>query len=142
MIRNVQVLILLFAAMIAFDAPAHAAKIELKSYEMPDGKYANIIRFSGEFIASDFVHFQRLVSSNQEISAVLFENSPGGLIRQSLEIGRLVRERKLSAIASVDCASACGIAWMGGVHGPAFPRHPAGSVSAAFQSQRVTASRC
>jgi len=114
MIRNIQILILFFAAMLSFAFPANSAKIEYETFDAPDGKYANIIRISGDIVASDFVNFQRLVNAKEEISAILFDSSPGGVLDPGLDIGRLIRKKGLTTIATGYCYSACGLAWIGG----------------------------
>lgn len=114
MVRHLQKLILVIATVISYVLPAYSAKIQLETIEAPDGKIANVIRISGEFVESDFVNFQRMINAQSEISAVLFDSSPGGRLYPGLEIGRLIRSKNLPTIATGFCYSACGLAWMGG----------------------------
>src|SRR5262249_2430924 len=42
-------------------------------------------------------------------------DSPGGVLSESLAIGRVIRRERLVTIAHGDCRSGCALAWAGGV---------------------------
>lgn len=105
---------LLTAIASTFAVLANAAEIKYESIPLPNEKFVNVIVFSGEVIETDAIRFRRLIDAQDSISAVIFENSPGGDLEAGIEIGKLVREQRLPTVALGYCASACGLAWLGG----------------------------
>ena len=71
---------------------------------------------SGDFSASDDLKaFSDAVAKNGS-SVVLFD-SPGGDVRKAMELGRLIRRLDLRVVQfrNLECASACALAFVGGV---------------------------
>src|SRR5690606_33106923 len=82
---------------------ANISKLPSKEGE-PD-----IIIFSGEISSGDDAVFTTL--SLQTESAIVIFDSPGGLIRPALEIGRTIRIKGFSTgVINSNCTSACAIA--------------------------------
>lgn len=71
---------------------------------------------SGDFEASDDV-LEMHKAVHESGATVVFFNSTGGNVVKAMEIGRAIRALKLSTmqIRGADCASACSLAFMGGV---------------------------
>lgn len=71
---------------------------------------------SGDFIYQDDLSgFEAMARSNASV-AVTFQ-SPGGNIQKAMELGRLIRRLGLNTVQfrAVECASACSLAFLGGV---------------------------
>lgn len=81
-----------------------------------DNKKAIIVK--GELVEGDISSFQTALKSAKvkNINTVLF-SSPGGNLLAGLRIGEAIRNERLhtSVEANGICASACGLAWLGGV---------------------------
>lgn len=96
---------------LAFALPAAAA--EISSEPLDDGR---LIRVSGQFESGDDRKLSRALLESHGQAVVLFE-SPGGSLLAGLAMGRAIRIQ--GAHTAVDdgaaCASACGLAWLGGV---------------------------
>ncbi|TIU42974.1 MAG: hypothetical protein E5W31_04780, partial [Mesorhizobium sp.] len=74
------------------------------------------ITASGDFAYQDDLSaFENLVRSSSA-TAVTF-SSPGGNIQKAMELGRLIRRLGINTIQfrAVECASACSLAFLGGV---------------------------
>ena len=111
----------LFAAVLGFLLPHHAeARISISHDKTDQGEVFVIL--SGEFRAGDEgARFKREVERlNAEL--VLF-NSPGGNVASAMAYGRLIRDLGLSTLQLKDheCASACSLAFLGGVERYAEP---------------------
>jgi len=74
----------------------------------------SIITVSGEITQGDNERFQSLTRGMNKGLVLL--GSPGGTIVPALEIGRLIREARLSTAVpeGMLCASACGLIWLAG----------------------------
>ena len=76
----------------------------------------------GEFAASDDLSlFTNAVRANQ--ATIVSFNSPGGNVYKAIELGRLIRKLGLSTVQvrGLECASACALAFLGGVSRGAQP---------------------
>lgn len=100
-------------------ATAHAALI-YESQTTPNGtKY---ILVSGEFEYSDDLSaFNAMIRSHNPL--VITFNSAGGNLFKAMELGRLIRAHKLNTlqVRGMECASACSLAFIGGVSRLATP---------------------
>ncbi len=73
-----------------------------------------IVRLSGPIEAGDFDKFS--AAANELRDAVVQLDSPGGLVREGIKIGQLIRAREFSTVVPNGklCASACGYIWLAG----------------------------
>lgn len=100
----------LFLVFSLFIFTAQAAEIN-----RVDGKEgdADLIFFKGEIKDGDDKTFKG-IALNSEVAIVVFD-SPGGLLRTALEIGKIIRIKGFAtAVIESDCASACALAWLAG----------------------------
>jgi hypothetical protein len=73
----------------------------------------DLILIKGEIIRGDEKSFKDIALKTE--SAIVVFNSPGGLLRPALEIGKIIRIKGFStAVLGSDCTSACAIAWLAG----------------------------
>jgi hypothetical protein len=73
----------------------------------------DLILIKGEIIRGDEKSFKDIALNTE--SAIVVFNSPGGLLRPALEIGKTIRIKGFStAVLGSDCTSACAIAWLAG----------------------------
>ncbi|MBA5775872.1 hypothetical protein H2509_01890 [Stappia sp. F7233] len=86
------------------------------------GKGWSFIEVSGQFETSDDISQLRYLAISSAARVVVFD-SPGGNVLKAMELGRLVRSLGLVTvqIRNFDCASACALAFMGGVQRVAEP---------------------
>ncbi|RUW74809.1 MULTISPECIES: hypothetical protein [unclassified Mesorhizobium] len=113
MFRFFSIRVLLFIASILPGAPAHAG---LQFQAGQTGWGLHYILVSGDFAYQDDLStFENQVRSNSA-TAVTF-SSPGGNIQKAMELGRLIRRLGINTIQfrAVECASACSLAFLGGV---------------------------
>jgi hypothetical protein len=75
-----------------------------------------VLVVQGPFGAGDAERFEAILNANPGIREVLF-NSPGGSVEEGLDIGRLIRARKLATRvpSGAECDSICTMAFLGGV---------------------------
>ena len=81
----------------------------------PDG--ITFLTVSGAFSSTeDLGAFFAAVDTADDLSAIVFD-SPGGSIDKAMELGRLIRRLGLNTLQSrrLECASACALAFLGGV---------------------------
>jgi hypothetical protein len=100
---------MLAASCLAF-ADARAA--EIRSEALPSG--GSLITVRGEIVAGDLAKFRRVALETDQ--AVVWLASPGGVVSEAVEIGRIVRLKGYSTLVTSDvaCSSACGIIWLAG----------------------------
>ncbi|RVD55062.1 MAG: hypothetical protein EOS30_11065 [Mesorhizobium sp.] len=113
MFRFFSIRVLLFIASILLGAPAHAG-LQFQAGQADWGLH--YITVSGDFAYQDDLSlFESLVRINAA-TAVTF-SSPGGNIQKAIELGRLIRRLGINTIQfrAVECASACSLAFLGGV---------------------------
>jgi hypothetical protein len=74
-----------------------------------------LILVKGQLVKGDDVKFVSAIADVQT-SAVVFLDSPGGIVFAGLQIGRIIRRHGFATAVTDDtqCTSACAIAWMGG----------------------------
>ncbi|MCY0146807.1 SH3 domain-containing protein [Hoeflea sp. G2-23] len=92
---------------------AGTAEVQFEAATTPDG---TVIVAQGDFAnGQNFARFERLVQSSK--ATVVTFNSPGGNTFAAMEFGRLIRSLGLSTVQlrAAECASACALAFMGGV---------------------------
>jgi hypothetical protein len=75
----------------------------------------SVVRISGDFIAEDGNAFQNAIVGLQRTTVVL--ESEGGNLLSGIQIGTLMRLRGMTAVVPHrgNCASACALAWLGGI---------------------------
>lgn len=108
----VRVLLIFVSALLG--TPAARAGLQFEAGQVTGGFHYVVV--SGDFAYQDDLSaFENLVRANTAI-AVTFK-SPGGNIYKAIELGRLIRRLGLSTIEfrAGECASACSLAFLGGV---------------------------
>lgn len=95
----------------AFSCGAGAAEIVVS----PTTETVALVSITGELEFGDAAAFQRQTEQIREAVVVL--QSPGGNAAAGISIGRAIRKRGFVTMVppSVNCASACAWAWLGGV---------------------------
>jgi PAN domain len=75
----------------------------------------HVVRIESPIVLGDDVTFQKLAEKFDK--AIIFLSGQGGSLAATVAIGKTIREHDfVSAVATnTDCASLCGIAWLGGV---------------------------
>ncbi|MCF6112211.1 hypothetical protein [Mesorhizobium muleiense] len=114
MSRVLSVRVLLCIASVLLGATAAQAGLQFQAGQTDSG--FRYIVVSGDFAYQDDLSvFETLARSNASV-AVTFQ-SPGGNIQRAMELGRLIRRLGLSTaqFRAVECASACSLAFLGGV---------------------------
>ncbi len=92
-------------------APATPAEITVREIS---GLNLSIVGVKGEITAGDANTFFEAVSGIERATVIL--RSPGGLLRDALQIGAEIRTRDFSTMvpADAECYSACGLIWVSG----------------------------
>lgn len=106
--------VLLCVASVLLGATAAQAGLQFQVGQTDAGLHYIVV--SGDFAyQDDLSDFEALARSNASV-AVTFQ-SPGGNIQKAMELGRLVRRLGLNTaqFRAVECASACSLAFLGGV---------------------------
>lgn len=95
-----------------FSASGHAAQIVVS----PSTETGALVSITGELDFGDAIAFQR--KTEQVSDAVVVLHSPGGNAAAGISIGRAIRKKGYVTLVppSVNCASACAWAWLGGAH--------------------------
>ena len=90
-------------------SPLYAAKIEVLEI---DPNSVPLIMVTGDFVYGDARSFE---SRTQHLRrGLVFLSSPGGVIRDALDIGAQIRNRGFSTSVTDECVSACGLVWLSG----------------------------
>lgn len=102
------------AATAGLAATAASADLRYRADQTPDGTRFIIVEGGFEY-GDDLSAFRAAVRENNP--AIIGFNSPGGNIVKAMELGRLIRALGLDTLQarSLECASACSLAFMGGV---------------------------
>lgn len=102
-----------FLSMILLALPSAAADISRQPFD--DGSGA-LITVEGPFEAGDDKALARALLETHGNTVVLFE-SPGGSLLAGLAMGRAIRLQGATTVVDNGgtCASACGLAWLGGI---------------------------
>ena len=97
-------------AFVIFSGSVTAAEVEL--LDLP-GKI-DIVSIKGEVTVGDSDRFSDLVRERDRITVIL--QSPGGLVKEALQIGAEIRIRNFATMVAPDgeCFSACGLIWVSG----------------------------
>ncbi|MER8386689.1 hypothetical protein NKJ46_12210 [Mesorhizobium sp. M0166] len=114
MSRALVVRVMLCVASVLLGAPAAHAGLQFQVGQTDSG--FRYILVSGDFSYQDDLSvFEALARSNASVAVTL--QSPGGNIQKAMELGRLIRRLHLSTaqFRAVECASACSLAFLGGV---------------------------
>lgn len=100
------------AGLIAGASSGSAAEIEV--LRQPSVKLP-LVSLRGEIVEGDARKFSTAVEGLEDASIVL--NSPGGLVREALEIGAIIRLEGFTTLVAEEqkCFSACGLIWVSGV---------------------------
>ena len=95
--------------------PAKAASIDVGTTDI-DGQQASFITVDGELEYGDETRFADLAIGLPD--AMVFFSSPGGNLHAGIEIGKAIRLKGFATMAleRYSCASACALAWLGGIH--------------------------
>jgi hypothetical protein len=123
--------LLCLVCMALLDMPAPAtARIELTATALDDG--TPVIGVNGTFDLSDGLRFEQYASRYKR--GVISFRSDGGSIVTAIRIGQYIRSHQwASAVeAGARCASACGLAWLGGE-----PRLAAGDAEIGFHAAYI-----
>ena len=90
--------------------PARPAQISVSSHGGPP-----LITITGEFDFSDVIKFLRKTEGIQDAVVVL--KGPGGNAVAGMQIGKAIRQKGFLTVvpSSTNCASACALAWLGGL---------------------------
>lgn len=99
------------AGMVICTSPAQS--LEYESFEVDGTPYLEV---KGEFLPGEDI--SRFVRAQQKNDArIVVFNSPGGNVSAAMQIGRTIRLLGLDAfqIRQMECASACALAFVGGV---------------------------
>jgi hypothetical protein len=93
-------------------SPGRASAAEITVAESNDGR--SYLTISGQITREDGKKFRTLATSRD--ADTVFLASPGGSINAAIEIGKMVRLKRMTTIVvSQDyCASACGLIWLAG----------------------------
>jgi hypothetical protein len=93
--------------------PFAATALEYKEVKGPQGR---ILMVTGDFKMNDDKDFATVLDNAGQFDEVWF-SSPGGKVDASFKIGRLLRRKGMMTRipAGASCASACSIAFIGGV---------------------------
>ena len=104
--------ILIVLALICSASYAHAARIEVLP---PDANGVAFIGIYGDLALDDEKAFRK-AALNIERAVVVFDSN-GGNLAAGIGIGRAIRLQEYSTSVSDNgtCASACALAWLGGV---------------------------
>lgn len=106
--------VLLYTLLSLLVVPAASAELQFQARQTEGG--LPYIFVTGDFTyQDDLSRFEALARSSSSI-AVTFQ-SPGGNIQKAMDLGRLIRRLGLSTVQfrAVECASACSLAFLGGV---------------------------
>lgn len=92
--------------------PASAAEIE--KFDLP-GIAVPFVSIRGPIEAGDGEKFETVVRGVNRASVIL--QSPGGLVKEALRIGAMIRMEGFATMVPADkeCFSACGLIWVSGV---------------------------
>ncbi|RWP51361.1 hypothetical protein [Mesorhizobium sp.] len=106
--------VLLCFASVLLGATAARAGLQFQAGQADAGP--RYIFVSGDFaFQDDLSGFEALARSNASV-AVTFQ-SPGGNIQKAMELGRIIRRLGLNTVQfrALECASACSLAFLGGI---------------------------
>lgn len=94
----------------------HASAALAARMEVQQAVNGSWIYIQGEITLDDGPRFERLLASTRDVAVVVLD-SPGGNLKGGVEIGTAIRNRQLSTLVEdrAICASACAVAWLGGV---------------------------
>lgn len=87
---------------------------EISVHQIP-GETLSFVSFEGEIASGDAARFSAAVDDLQE--AIVILESPGGLVREALQIGAAIRLQNFSTMVAPDagCYSTCGLLWLAGL---------------------------
>jgi hypothetical protein len=89
------------------------------------------IYVGGDIVTGDADKFMRLTARFPAGKSAVVLNSPGGLIGEGINIGLMVREKRMVTVVFNECASMCGLIWLAG-----FPRYVSTEASIGFHAVR------
>lgn len=94
-----------------FPCLAFAAQLE-KFVLSGDASAPIVIHLKGEIEDGDAKEFERLIQGQSKVTVIL--ESPGGLVKEALRIGSIIRLRNFATKVAADsgCYSACGLIWI------------------------------
>lgn len=97
--------------------PMPAPEAGLEFSIVSDARWGRIAQVRGAFQPGDAARFAEFLDRLAAPPDRLAFHSPGGVVQEALEIGREIRARDLSTLmrAGETCASACPLAFAGGV---------------------------
>ena len=120
LVMRIVALPILVATLLLAASPRSASALEFEVQSSADGQ--NFLILSGEFKASDDLReIEAALRAGK--GAIVSFNSPGGNVYAAMEVGRLIRRLNLSTAQPryQECASACSLAFLGGVQRYADP---------------------
>jgi hypothetical protein len=94
---------------------ANAAEMTFKEYPKSKDRGAayTTIYINGDIEKGDYEQFATFVNKKRNVQLVVL-NSPGGSLNDGLNIGLLIRQKKMSTIVFDRCISVCGLMWLAG----------------------------
>lgn len=113
MMKHLRTIVVSFAALVAPSLLSHAATISILEPETPTK--SAVIKVTGDFIVDDDRTFGKIALQFDQ--AVVVFDSDGGNLSAGIGIGKAIRLRQYRTIvqSGSTCASACALAWLGGV---------------------------
>lgn len=111
--RNFLAIVALLSAMpIVATSMAHAASIDVKTTSGPMA----LVMVEGDLELADIENFRNKVAPLSKATVAF--RSDGGSLLAGIRIGMLIRVRNFTTVVpdNAQCASACAVAWLGGVH--------------------------
>ena len=86
---------------------------EFDKIDLP-GDYPDFVTLKGEIELGDGEKFRDIIGDSPKVTVIL--ESPGGIVKDALEIGAAIRIRNYATMVSADtgCYSACALIWVAG----------------------------
>ncbi|ASP35469.1 hypothetical protein [Labrenzia sp. VG12] len=86
---------------------------EFDKIDLP-GDYPDFVTLKGEIKLGDSERFIEVIGDSSKVTVIL--ESPGGIVKDALEIGAEIRLRNYATMVSADtgCYSACALIWVAG----------------------------
>lgn len=86
---------------------------EFDKIDLP-GDYPDFVTLKGEIELGDGEKFRDIIGDSPKVTVIL--ESPGGIVKDALEIGAEIRIRNYATMVSADtgCYSACALIWVAG----------------------------
>lgn len=90
--------------------PANAANMEVEIF-----KKSPIVYLTGPIVDNDYKKFYNLTAKYPPGKILVVLHSEGGNLLNGLDIGLMIRERRMDTVVYGQCISVCGYMWLAGV---------------------------